>query len=56
MPGLGKKIEAPPMPAPYVKVREGIYRNPEGKLETQIPTPPPPPRPTIYDFYGVPHE
>lgn len=36
-PALGRKIEKPAMPVPHVKVREGVYRAPDGKMETIIP-------------------
>jgi len=43
IPPLGKKITPTPSPpAKPVEVRPGIWRNPDGKLETQIPVPSPP--------------
>ena len=37
---LGKKVTPPPSPlAKPVEVRPGVWKNPDGKLETKIPTP-----------------
>lgn len=36
-PALGRKIEKPAMPVPHVKVREGVYRAPDGKHYTDVP-------------------
>ena len=50
-PGLGRKIEQPaPAPAttPTPTGTPGIVRNPDGKLGTQIPTPPPEPPEWLY--------
>ena len=47
-PALGPKIIKPEMPKPHQKVGNGVWKDPEGKLYTQIPEPPP--APTLYDL------
>lgn len=42
-PALGKKIERPPMPEPHKKIKEGVWRDPQGKLYTNAEPPPAPP-------------
>ena len=44
--GLGPKIIKPEMPKPHQKVGNGVWKDPEGKLYTQIPEPP---QPTLWD-------
>lgn len=48
-PGLGRKVEKPaPEPKPHEKVREGVYRDEQGRMYTQIPEPP---QPSIWDAF-----
>ena len=47
-PALGPKIIKPEMPKPHQKVGNGVWKDPDGKLYTQRPDPPP--EPTIFDL------
>ncbi len=51
-PGLGKKIEQPPMPERHKRVSEHVWQAPDGKLYTEDMTPPP--VFDIYSYYGLP--
>jgi hypothetical protein len=44
-PGLGKKIEQPKMPEQHKHVGNGVWKKPDGTMETHRPLPPP---------YGIP--
>ena len=46
--GLGPKVIKPEMPKPHQKVREGVWKDPNGNLYTNIPEPPP--EPTLFDL------
>jgi hypothetical protein len=45
--GLGELVKKPEMPVPYRRIREGVYQGPDGKMFTEIQTPPQ--KPTIWD-------
>ncbi len=49
-PELGKKIERPVMPKPNVKVAEGVWKSPDGKLYTERTPPPGYYHPNIKDY------
>lgn len=51
LPGLGKKIVRPAMPERHEKVRDGVFKGPDGKLYTDLKEPPEPPLPTIWDVW-----
>lgn len=47
---LGSPIRKPEMPKQHIKVRDGVFKGPDGKFYTEIPTPPPQ---NIWEFYGA---
>ncbi len=51
VPTLGKKIEQPKMPEPHRHIGNGVWKKPDGTMETHRPLPPP--VIDIYTFYGI---
>ena len=47
---LAPPIRRPAEVKPHRKIAEGVWQAPDGKFETQIPTPP---TPTIWELYGI---
>lgn len=42
---LGAPVRKPAMPLPHVKVSEGVWKAPDGRMYTNAPTPPAEPEP-----------
>lgn len=48
--GLGRKVQPKaPDPKPLEKVREGVYKDADGRMFTELPEPPQ--SPTIWDAF-----